>query len=212
VLKVGLTGGLASGKTFVGRVLESLGCLVIEADKLGHEVLEPGAEAYASTIEEFGRGILNPDGTIDRTKLGDLVFGAPERLEKLNALVHPPVRARSVAIEHDFHMIHPRGITVHEAAILIETGSYRKFDRMIVAACTREQQIARAMERDGATLENVLARLARQMPLVDKLKFADFVIDTSKTKEHAREETVAVFHELEKLAAQPELPSRNPPR
>ncbi len=202
MLRVGLTGGLASGKSFVGKVLAGLGCLVVEADQLGHEVLEPGAEAYAQTIEEFGNSILRPDHTIDRLKLAEMVFVAPERLEKLNAIVHPPVRARSAALEHDFFKLHPRGIAVHEAAILIETGSYRKFDRMIVAACTREQQIARAMERDGATLESVIARLARQMPLAEKVRFADYVIDTSNTKEHTSEQTAAVFAELEKLAAQ----------
>jgi len=210
VLKVGLTGGLASGKSFVGSVLAELGCLVVEADKLGHEVLLPGAEAYEATVHEFGEGILNADATIDRARLGEMVFGSPERLEKLNSIVHPPVRARSVAMEHDFAKLHPHGIAVHEAAILIETGSYRKFDRMIVAACTREQQIARAMERDGATLENVLARLARQMPLTDKVKFADYVIDTSVTKDRTRDQTVAVFEELQKLAAQPDAHGRNP--
>lgn len=208
MLKVGLTGGLASGKSFVGHVLAELGCLVVEADRLGHEVLLPGGEAYAATVAEFGAGILQNDGVIDRVKLAEEVFGKPERLEKLNSIVHPPVRARSMALEHEFFKSHPHGIAVHEAAILVETGSYRKFDRMIVAACTRDQQMERAMERDGATLDNVMARLARQMPLADKIKFADYVIDTSGTKEHTREETVAVFEELRKLANQPNPTSR----
>ncbi|MEO8026203.1 MAG: dephospho-CoA kinase [Bryobacteraceae bacterium] len=200
MLKVGLTGGLASGKSFVGHALEELGCLLVEADKLGHEVLLPGAEAYDATVAEFGREVLLADGTIDRKALAALVFGKPERLEVLNRIVHPPVRARGASMEQAFAAVHPDGIAVHEAAILIETGSYKKFDRMIVAVCTEEQQIERAMHRDGASRESVMDRLARQMPLREKTRFAHFVIDTSGSKENTLRQTEAVYRELRKLA------------
>src|SRR5579871_5345071 len=98
MLRVGLTGGLASGKSFVGRQLAQLGCLLVQADELGHRVLEPGAEAYDAVVAEFGSGVLNPDGTINRRALGALVFNQPDRLQKLNSLVHPPVRARTKAL------------------------------------------------------------------------------------------------------------------
>src|SRR6476661_2803230 len=125
MLLVGLTGGLASGKSHVGRQLADLGCLLVKADEIGHELLMPDGEAYRPVIEEFGPRILNPDGSIDRRKLAAEVFEHPERLEKLNALIHPLVRTRTRAILDKFEAEHPDGIAVVAAAILIETGSYR---------------------------------------------------------------------------------------
>jgi dephospho-CoA kinase len=199
MLSVGLTGGLASGKSFVGRALESYGCLLIQADQLGHEVIEPGAEAYDGVIREFGCDILNPDGTIDRRHLGAQVFGNPERLEKLNALVHPPVRERTRKLLEHFEKAHPDGIAVTEAAILVETGGYRNYARLIVAVCREEQQIERAMARDHLTREEVLDRMNRQMPLEQKVKYADYVVDTSGTKEHTLEQTRVVYDSLRSL-------------
>jgi dephospho-CoA kinase len=199
MLKVGLTGGLASGKSFVGHALEKMGCLLIQADELGHAVLEPGAEAYDAVIAEFGRGILDSDGRIDRRRLGVEVFNNPERREKLNARVHPPVRARARKLMETFAQREPDGIAVSEAAILIETGSYRNYDRLIVATCGEQQQIERAMERDHLSREEVLARLRRQMPLQEKVKYADYVIDTSGDKQRTLDQTRAVFEELRRV-------------
>jgi dephospho-CoA kinase len=200
MLRVGLTGGLASGKTFVGRELAALGCLVIQADDLGHKVLEPGGEAYDAVIAEFGTEILNADGLINRRKLAGMVFHDPQRLEKLNGLVHPPVRERAERMVQEFAATHPSGIAVNEAAILIETGSYRKFARLIVAACREDQQLERAMARDRMSLEEAQDRMRRQMPLSEKVKYADYVIDTSGTKEHTVEQTRAVYEFLKTLA------------
>src|SRR5580698_5944731 len=138
MLRVGLTGGLATGKSFVGRTLAELGCHLIRNDELGHSVMQPGAEAYDGILREFGTGILNPDGTIDRRKLASLVFHDPERLAALNALVHPPVRARTRAELEVFEKTHPNGIAVVEAAILVETGSFRDYEKLIVAVCGAE--------------------------------------------------------------------------
>jgi dephospho-CoA kinase len=203
MLRVGLTGGLASGKSFIGRALAGLGCLLIRADDLGHRVLEPDGEAYAGVIGEFGRQILNPDGTIDRRRLAAQVFTSPERLQKLNALVHPPVFARERKLEEAYAETHPDGIAVTEAAILIETGTYRNYACLIVAVCPEEQQIERAIARDHRTREEVLDRLRRQMPLEEKVKYADYVIDTSGTKEHSLDQTRAVYALLRSIAAQP---------
>jgi dephospho-CoA kinase len=200
MLRVGLTGGLGSGKSFVGKALADLGCLLIQADELGHAVIEPGAEAYDGVVAEFGREILNPDGTIDRRRLGAEVFGHPERLERLNALVHPPVRARTQKLIEAFAAREPNGIAVSEAAILIETGSYRNYARLIVAVCREEQQIERAMGRDHLTREEVLDRMRRQMPLEEKVKYADYVVDTSGTKERTLEQTRAVYQSLRSLS------------
>jgi dephospho-CoA kinase len=199
MLKVGLTGGLASGKSFVGRALADLGCLLIQADQLGHQVLEPGGEAYQLVIDEFGAEILNADATIDRRALGAKVFSNPERLDKLNALVHPPVRARTKLLLDQFAAANPGGIAVIEAAILIETGGFRSYDRLIVAICTPEQQIERAMSRDHLTREETLARMSRQMSLEEKVKFADYVIDTSGAKERTLAQTRVVYETLRSL-------------
>ena len=200
MLKVGLTGGLASGKSSVGRALAAMDCLVIRNDELGHEVLEPDGAAYAAVVREFGTGILGPGGKIDRRKLAALVFHDGDQLSKLNALVHPPVRARTKQMLEEYAAGHPRGIAVVEAAIMIETGSFRDYTKLIVAVCSREQQIERAMARDGNTREEVVDRLDRQMPLDEKVKYADYVIDTSGTKENTLAQIRAVHASLQTLA------------
>jgi len=199
VLKVGLTGGLACGKTFVGEELARLGCLLIEADALGHEVLAQGGEAYQQVIEEFGGAILGASGEIDRRALAAQVFGAPDRLARLNSLVHPPVLRRQEQLLADFAARNPHGIAVVEAAILIETGSYRRFDRIILVECDEDSQVERAMRRPGAVREDVRSRLSRQMPLAEKRKFADFVIDTSGEKEETLRQTRAVYDALRRI-------------
>jgi len=196
MLRVGLTGGLASGKSFVGRALADLGCLLIQADELGHQVLEPGGEAYDGVICEFGSGIVRADGTIDRPKLAALVFHDSQRLAALNALVHPPVWARERHLLDEYAAACPRGIAIVEAAILVETGSYRNYTKLIVAVCSEEQQIERAMSRDGMTREQVLDRLGRQMPLAEKIKYADYVIDTSGAKESTLAQTRVAYQAL----------------
>lgn len=168
-------------------------------DRLGHEVERPGGEAYAEIVREFGSGILHPDGTIDRRKLAGEVFGKPERLKHLNAIVHPLVWRKAQALEAEFFGSHPDGIAVTEAAILIETGSYKDFHKLILAICTRDQQVERAMARDGLTREEVLNRLARQMSLEEKMKYADYVIDTSGSKEQTRAQTESVYASLQSL-------------
>ena len=199
MLKVGLTGGLACGKTFVGEALAGYGCLLIQADTLGHEALARGGEAYEGVVREFGDGILGADGEIDRRTLANRVFGDPEKLARLNHLVHPPVVRREEELVAEFAARSPEGIAVVEAAILIESGSYRRFDRMILVTCTEEQQVERAMRRNGARTEDVRARISRQMPLAEKRKFADFVIDTSGEKEDTLRQTRAVYQALRSI-------------
>jgi dephospho-CoA kinase len=199
MLRVGLTGGLASGKSFVGRALADLGCLVIRADELGHQVLEPGGEAYEGVVREFGAGILNADGTINRRTLGALVFHDGEQLAKLNALVHPPVWAREHQLLDEYGAAHPHGIGVVEAAILVEAGSFRNYAKLIIAVCSEEQQIERAVSRDGITRQQALDRLSRQLPLAQKIKYADYVIDTSGAKENTLAQTRAVYEALAAL-------------
>ena len=200
MLKVGLTGGYASGKSFVAGTLERLGCLVIYADRLGHAVLEIGAAAYQATVEAFGREILRPDGSVDRKVLGTKVFGSPELLVKLNSFVHPAVFQLEEQKLAGWAAENPHGIAVIEAAILIETGRHARFDRLIVTICSEETQILRGMKRDHLTQEEVVTRLARQMPSGDKQKYADYVIDTNGSKESTLQQVESMFVELKQLA------------
>ena len=199
MLKVGLTGGIASGKSFVGEALAGYGCLLIQADELGHAVLAPGGEAYEPVIREFGREILMEDGAIDRRALAVRVFADTERLACLSAMVHPAVIRREDDLIAAWRASHPSGIAVVEAAILIETGSYSRFDKLILVTCTEEQQVERAMRREGALESDIRARIGRQMPLDRKRKYADFVIDTSGEKEDTLRQTRAVFDALRRI-------------
>jgi len=201
MLKVGLTGGLACGKTFVGQALADLGCHLIQADELGHEILLPGGEAYADVVREFGPGILNQDGTIDRKRLAAEVFAKPERLEALNRLVHPHVFRRERELIDRFAKSDPRGIVVVEAAILIETGTFKNYDRLILVECEEQQQVARALKRDHTDRADVLARIRRQMPLDEKRKFAHYVIDTSGSKEDTLRRVREVYDALRRIEA-----------
>ena len=199
MLRVGLTGGLASGKSLVGAALAEMGCYLIRADDLGHKVLLPGGEAYDAVIHEFGEAILDDEGMIDRRRLAALVFNDPPRLEKLNSFVHPAVFRREQQIEEDIARRDPNAIAVVVAAILVETGSYKRFDKLIVAVCRPEQQMERAMRRDGHSREEVVARLSRQLPLEEKIKLADYVIDTSGPKEQTLAQVREVYQSLRSL-------------
>jgi dephospho-CoA kinase len=196
MLRVGLTGGLATGKSFVGAVLAELGCRVVQADELGHAVLEPGGEAYAPVVERFGGEIVDDDGRIKRKRLAAIVFNDAGKLQLLNSLVHPAVVEREEAWMQQVEDADPSAIAVVEAAILIETSSYRRFHKLVLAVCSAAQQIERAMARDGVPREQVLERLRRQMPLEEKKKFADYVIDTSGTTDETIEQVRRLYESL----------------
>lgn len=201
MLRVGLTGGLASGKSFVGESLAAMGCHLLKADELGHRLLEPGTPVYEQVVQEFGREILGEEGRIMRRALASIVFDDPDRLAQLNAIVHPAVIEEEERWIREASKADPHGIAIVEAAILIETGSYRRFDKIVLAVCTDEQQIERAMKRDGLSREEAMARLRRQMPLAEKRKFADYVIDTSGEKEQTLEQVKRLYEELRRLAS-----------
>jgi dephospho-CoA kinase len=200
MIRAGLTGGMACGKSFVARALQELGCHVVRADDLGRQVMLPGGAAYAAVVEEFGQGIVDATGAIVRKLLAVEAFGSPERLAKLNGIVHPAVIALEEQFLADAERADPHGVGVVEAAILIETGSYKRFQKLIVVSCTPEQQIERAVHRDGCTEDEARARLSRQLPVEEKLRYADYVIDTSGAKQRTVEQTKAVYESLRSLA------------
>ncbi len=201
MLIAGLTGGLASGKTFVAEAFRALGAHVVEADLLGHEVMQPGEPAYHAIVKEFGPEILTVNGGIDRPRLAGIVFHNSAALARLNAIVHPAVRELAKREFERIRLQDPHAITIYVAAILIETGSARDFDKLIVVASTREQQIERALGRGKASEAEILARMSTQLPLEEKKRFADFVIDTSGTKEETLRQTKMVYKALRILPA-----------
>jgi dephospho-CoA kinase len=201
MLTVGLTGGMACGKSFVADAFRELDCSVIEADDLGREVMLPGGEAYTGVVAAFGTGILDAQGLIDRPKLGEIAFGDPAQLARLNAIVHPAVKALGQRRLQEIRDHDPHAIVIYVAAILIESGRWRDMDKMIVVSCGRAQQIERAMHRPGAVESGVLARLESQMPVDDTRAFADYVIDTSGTKEDTLRQTAIVYEDLRRLAS-----------
>lgn len=195
ILRVGLTGGIASGKSTVARHFGHLGALVLDADALAHDVLAPGRTAHTAVVERFGREVLGPDGRIDRGRLGQIVFSDAAGLAALNAIVHPEVRAELARRTEECRRTGRAWLVVYDAALLVETGEYRALDRLIVVRCARETQERRLAER-GLSPAAARARLAAQAPLEDKLDVADHVVDTEVPLEETLAETERVYERL----------------
>lgn len=177
-LLVGLTGGLATGKSTVAAAFRQLGCVVIDADVLAREVVEPGEPALADVVSAFGREVLGPDGALDRKRLGTIVFGDPDKRRRLEAITHPRIRARFTRRLEELAGRDFDGIVVFDAAVMIESGNYRNVDRLVVVVTDAQTQRARALRRDGDR-EDVERRIASQMPLAEKARLADYVVDNS---------------------------------
>lgn len=199
MLQVGLTGGMATGKSTVGQELVRLGCHLLKADELGHKLLEKGGTCYEAVLAAFGRAILDQNGNIDRRRLGMVVFNEGGALDKLNSIVHPAVFAYEENWLRAVEASEGQAIAIVEAAILIETGNYKNFDKLIVTWCPEELMIERAMARSGWTREEACRRIAKQMPMDQKKTYADFLIDTSGTLESTLEQTRAVHAALRSL-------------
>jgi dephospho-CoA kinase len=199
ILTVALTGGLATGKGFVGQVFQELGCHRLDADQLGHHALSPAGEAYPEVVALFGDSILDDHHAIDRRKLAALVFPDPARLDSLNAIVHPAVERLRLARVAEIAKSDPNAIVICEAAIYIESGALSRFDKVVLTVCGRQLQIERAMARSGWSRAETEARLARQWPDEKKRLFADFVIDTSVSFAATRTQTIAVYNQLRGL-------------
>ena len=197
IFRVGLTGGIASGKSTVASMLAELGAFVVDADALAHELTEPGGAAHAAVMHRFGKPILDSRGHIDRKALGRIVFNDPAAREDLNAILHPEIRVEAQRRMEAAGAQAP--FVVFDAALLVETGAWKTFDRLIVTNCPPETQHRRLLER-GLTAEEAQARIAAQLPLEQKLAVADFVIDTDCSLEETRRQTTQVFEKLTKQA------------
>jgi dephospho-CoA kinase len=205
MLRVGLTGGIACGKSTVAAMMSMLGCHVLEADNLAHDLIEPGQPAYDKVVREFGPGILSDDKRVDRAILARIVFSEPARLEVLNRIVHPRVLE---VTDKEFERIaaaDPSGVAVLAAALLIEAGYDAHLDRLVVVWCRPEQQIVRLTDHAsgrGMTRAEADARIAAQMPLDRKKAMADDLIDASGTLDATRRQVSALVARLKRLAVE----------
>ncbi|MGE5174157.1 MAG: dephospho-CoA kinase [Betaproteobacteria bacterium] len=200
MLLVGLTGGIASGKSLVAHLLRDLGAQLIDADRIVHELLVPNQLAWREVIDHFGKDILLPDGCIDRRKLGEIIFNDEQERAWLNRCLHPKVFDAYMAQIRSMRNWPPDTIIVLDAALLIETGYHTKMDRLIVVYANVEQQIERLTMRENFTKEQALARLRSQMPLSEKRGYADYVIDNTGSREHTERQTREVFMKLKQEA------------
>ncbi len=196
MLIVALTGGIAAGKSVVARFLEERGCAVHSADQAAHEVMAPGSGAWERLRAHFGPGILNPDRTIDRRRLGAIVFADEAKRRFLNSVVHPLVLEKKKEIIARLEKEGKTKIFVSEAALTIEAGYAGMFDRVIVVYCRPEVQAARLMARDGLDRQAALQKIRAQMPQEEKKKQADYLIDTSDTLADTEIRTGMVFRQL----------------
>jgi dephospho-CoA kinase len=196
MLKVGLTGSIAVGKSFVLSVLKELGCETFDADKIAHTMMEPGRAAYLDIVREFGEGVLADDRSIDRVKLGAIVFADARRRKRLNEIVHPRVIEEQNRLLRESEARNPDAVVIVDAALMIESGGYKRFDKLIVVFCDRATQVERLMRRNAITREDAERRLAAQMSSEEKRRYSDYEIDTSGTFEETRRRVVEVHNRL----------------
>jgi dephospho-CoA kinase len=216
LLKVGLTGGIASGKSVAGEMFVALGAHLVQADRIAHELMLPGQPVYNEVVRHFGGGILNPDLSINRGKLAEAAFGSAsstakggqsaaaatvtERIQELNRIVHPAVIRSQNEWMDEMGRQDPGGVAMVEAALILEAGAAKSFDRLIVVTSSDEQRVARFAERQKLSLEaarkEVARRMAAQLPEAEKIKAADFVIDNSGSLERTREQVGHVWQRL----------------
>ena len=196
MLRVGLTGNIASGKSHATQVFAELGAHIIDADVIAHQLLTPGTSTYQRVVQAFGPQVLNPDATINRRKLGEIVFQDETRRQELNGLVHPEVRAQVLRRIEELERSDPDGVVIIDAALMVESGFYRTFDRVIVVHCPSSLQLTRIVSRDGLTVAQARARMAAQMPAEEKVKYADYTIETSGTYRQTREQIETIYRSL----------------
>jgi len=202
MLIVGLTGGVASGKTAVSKVLKEQGAYIIDADQIARELVKPRKPAWKEIIRAFGQEILQEDGSIHRKKLAGKVFADAKQRKRLNRMLHPRIRKEMDRRVKEIGQRDPEAIVVIDAPLLVELGNHRQMDKLIVVTSTRTQQIERLKDRDGANREEALKIVSSQMPLEEKLKFADFVIRNEGSLEETKRKAREVFRELRKVAHQ----------
>ena len=207
MLKVGLTGGIAAGKSVVGEMFAAQGAHVIQADQISHQLMQPGHAVYQEVVHHFGAEILDPDGTVNRARLGELAFGGPNRpsrIQELNQIVHPAVVRRQEEWMTEVGRRDPHAIAVVEAALILEAGMAGGFDRLVVVTCRPEQRIERWAQRlkvdQEAARREVARRMAAQIPDEEKIRAADYVIDNSGSLDETGRQVREIYAELKREA------------
>jgi dephospho-CoA kinase len=208
LLKVGLTGGIAAGKSVVGEMFVAQGARLVQADRIAHSLMQPGEAVYNEVVRHFGREILNRDGSINREKLAEAAFGTASdaavnrasRIEELNRIVHPVVIRSQDAWMEEMGRQDPRAVAIVEAALILEAGAGKRFDRLVVVTCNEDQRVSRFAARQRIDIETarkeVVRRMAAQLPDQEKVKAADYVIDNSGSLGHTREQVRQVWEKL----------------
>ena len=207
MLKVGLTGGIACGKSVVGEMFAARGVHVIQADHIAHSLMQPGQAVYQEVVAHFTDAILNPDATVNRARLAEVAFGAPgekgsSRIEELNRIVHPAVIQRQEDWMEEVGRQSPEAIAMVEAALIFEAGTERQFDRLVVVTCRAEQRFERWARRLNVDLEmarrEVERRMAAQLPDQEKVRAAHYVIDNSGSLDETQRQVQKVYEGLKK--------------
>ncbi len=203
MLKVGLTGAIASGKSVVGEMLVALGAHLVQADDIARQLMLPGQPVYNEVVRHFGSAILNPDDSVNRAKLAEAAFGktaGPSRIDELNRIVHPAVIRRQEEWMEEVGRQEHHAVAIVEAALILEAGVAKRFDRLIVVTCTDQQRIARFAARQKLDLDaarkEVARRMAAQLPDAEKIKAADYVIDNSGSLDRTQEQVRKVWEKL----------------
>jgi dephospho-CoA kinase len=201
MLRVGLTGGIATGKSTVGEMFVELGCHLIDSDTITHQLYEPGQPIHGAVVQAFGQRVVAPNGAIDRKTLGEIVFNDPQARAKLNSLVHPAIVQRQQEWFREVEGKEPQGIGIVGATLMIEAGTYKNFDKVIVVTCSTEEQKRRLRQRSHLSEDQIEARIRSQMPTEEKLKYADYVIDNSGDLAGTRRQVEEVNSRLREFAA-----------
>jgi len=201
MLRVGLTGGIASGKSTVSSMFEKLGAHVLDSDRITRELFRQGTAVNAAVTAAFGPTVVASDGSIDRKTLGEIVFGNPELRQKLNSLVHPAIKERQLQFLEQLGARDPHAVGIIEAALMVEAGTYSDYDKLIVVTCSPAVQRERLRARSKLTTEQIEARIASQMPMEDKVRVADFVVDNSGDLEKTRRQVEKIHEQLRKLSS-----------
>lgn len=195
---IGLTGGIATGKSTVSGILKNAGAVIIDADRIARDVVKKGLPAYQEIIDTFGDNVLSPDGQIDRSVLGDIIFNDPQKKQLLNRIVHPHVREdTNLQLKH-IEKNHPDAIVILDIPLLMEAQMHKDLSEVILVYAPEHIQIKRLMQRDGISEAAALARVRSQMPIEEKKELATIVIDDSGTRKDTRRQTLEIFQRFKK--------------
>jgi len=200
MILVGLTGGVACGKSSVARLFQDCGAILIDADSLARMVVEPGKPAFKAVVTAFGKKILSPDGTLKRESLGKIVFASPAKLKKLSAIVHPRVAREQARMTRAVAEQEPQAVVIYDAPVLIEAGAHKRMNKTLVVSADEQTQITRLQNRNHLSKTEALRRIKSQMPLKKKIELADYVINGTLSYEQTKHEVQRIYAELKQLA------------